>query len=316
MGRVHWLGLLSLALLLATAAAAQPLVPGDHSRSLVVDGLNRSYLVHVPPGYSGASAVPLVLDIHGLSATAQIQSSLSGMKQLSDVEGFIVAYPQGIGNAWNGGICCSSAADDVAYMRAVVAKMQTEANVDPLRIYATGLSNGGAMTHRLACEAADLFAAAAPLAFPISIAPPSSCQPSRPIAVLTFMGLTDVLVPYNGGSFPSAAVTFAHWRDVNGCGTGTPEIHTASGLSYCDIDTSCAPDVQVGLCSITADSFGGQYYDGHILYLNPDYDLEVLIWDFLSQHTLAPAAPAVGPGWLPIAAGLLLAAAARALRRS
>ena len=307
-----------LALLLPFAAAAQTLVPGDYTREVVVDGLTRTYLVHVPPSYTGATAVPLVVDIHGWTATAEIQAALSGFIALSNARGFIVTHPQGIGNAFNGGVCCTTAADDVAFMRALVANMETEAAIDPQRIYATGLSNGGAMTHRLACEAADLFAAAAPLAFPISLDPPSSCQPSRPIPVLTFMGLTDMLVHYEGGPWPSAAATFTHWRDTNACGSGPPEIHTSSGNSYCDYDTSCADGVQVGLCSITAQAFPGQFYDGHILYLNPDYNLAVLAWNFLSQHTLTPTAPPPVPAlpiaWLPAAAGLLVASSSRRFR--
>ncbi len=305
--------LLSL-LLLAASASAQPLAPGDFSRTLVFDGLTRSYLVHVPPSYTGAAPVPLVVDIHGFSSGADFQRSLSGFLALSDAEGFIVVYPQGVANAWNGGICCSTATDDVGFLRALVAQLELDAAIDADRIYATGLSNGGAMAHRLACEAADLFAAAAPLAFPISIDPPSSCVPSRPIPVLTFMGLTDVLVPYGGGAFPSAQTTIDHWRATNACGSGPFEIHTASGASYCDYDTSCAVGVEAGLCSITANSFGGQYFDGHILYLNPDYNLSVVAWDFLSRFRLSPPVPALPPWGLAGVAALIAAGVARRLR--
>lgn len=304
----------SLLACLASYAAAQVLVPGDHSRSLVVDGTTRTYLVHVPPSYGGgASAVPLVIDHHGFTSTAEVQAAISGFKLLSDTEGFIVVHPQGLGNAWNGGICCSSTADDVAFIRALVAKMHEEAAIDARRVYATGLSNGGAMSHRLACEAADLFAAAAPMAFPISISPPSACVPSRPIPVLTFMGLTDTIVPYGGGAFPSAAATFSHWRSVNACGADTPEVHDPSGASYCDIDLSCAPGVQVGLCSITSTSPAP--YEGHVLYINPDFNLSVVAWSFLSQSALpeTPEVPALPGPWPALLGGLLLAAAA--LRR-
>lgn len=302
--------------LLAAAAAAQPLSPGDFSRSLVHDTLTRDYEVHVPPSYTGADPVPLVVDIHGFSSGVSFQRSISGFLALSDVEGFIVVWPQGVANSWNGGICCQTTTDDVGFLRALVAQLELDANIDHDRIYATGLSNGGAMTHRLACEAADLFAAAAPLAFPISSDPPSSCVPSRPIPVLTFMGLTDVLVPYNGGMFPSAQVTIDHWRSADSCGSEPFEVHTASGASYCDYDTSCSPGVQVGLCSITANSFGGQYFDGHILYLNPDYDLELVAWDFLSQFRLTPPVPALPVWGLPALALLLAAGVARRLRWS
>lgn len=308
------------ALLGAGAAAAQTLSPGDFTRTVHVGGVERSYLVHVPPSYSGSLAVPLLVDIHGWTATAPIQKALSKSDLLADEKGFIVAYPQGLNNQFNAGICCGNQGiDDVGFMRALVVKMKTEANLDALRIYATGLSNGGGMTHRLACEAADVFAAFAPIAFPISISPTSACQPSRKVPILTFMGLTDVLIPYGGGSFPSAATTIAHWRDRNACGTNAYEIHTASGLSYCDIDTSCADGVHTGLCSITADSFGGQFFDGHLLYINPDMDVTRVAWDFLAQFSLpapavTPAVPAL-PAWLLVSLAGLLAATGARLRR-
>ena len=232
----------------------------------MVGTTTRTYLVHVPASYIGAP-VPLVVDMHGLTSTAEQQRAISGFLALSNTRGFIATWPQGLGNAWNGGICCSTANDDVAFIRALVAKMKEEAAIDARRVYATGLSNGGAMTHRLACEAADLFAAAAPVSFPISVSPLSSCVPSRKIPVLTFMGLTDTVVAYNGGTFPSAAVTFDHWRSVDQCGTGTPETHNVSGASFCDIDLSCAPGVQVGLCSITGSQTPAPFA-GHILYIN------------------------------------------------
>src|SRR5215831_4316634 len=99
---------LVLGLLFATAISAQTLTPGDSSRSMVVGGLTRSYLVHVPPSYTGASAVPLVVDIHGWTSNAEQQRALSGFLALSDARGFIVTYPQGVGNAWNGGVCCTN----------------------------------------------------------------------------------------------------------------------------------------------------------------------------------------------------------------
>jgi polyhydroxybutyrate depolymerase len=299
----------------SVGVSAQPLAPGDYARTLDFGGFTREYEVHVPPGYTGSDPVPLVIDIHGFSSGISFQKAISGFLALSDVEGFVAVWPQGLNNAWNGGVCCSTLADDVGFLRALVAQIEADANIDHDRIYATGLSNGGAMAHRLACEAADLFAAVAPLAFPISSAPPSSCVPSRPIPVLTFMGLTDVLVPYNGGTFPSAQQTIDHWRSANSCGAGPFEVHTASGASYCDYDTSCTPRVEVGLCSITANSFGGQYFDGHILYLNPDYDLEIVAWNFLKRFRLTPPVPVLPVAGLAGAAGSIALFALRRLRR-
>jgi len=300
--------LLTLLVVLLLAGSASATLPvGDSGHGMIVDGVNRTYNVYVPASYTGATFVPLVLDFHGLTSTASAQEGISGFRTVADTAGFIVVYPQGINNAFNGGICCSTATDDVAFTRALVAKMREDASIDVRRIYVTGLSNGGAMTQRLACEAADIFAAAAPFSFPISVSPPSACVPSRPIPVLTFMGLTDQIVPYNGGQFPSAATTFTHWLNTDTCGPEAPEMHQVFGASYCDIDTSCAAGTQVGLCSITSTS--GAPFPGHVLYLNNDLFLAQYAWNWMSQFTLPPTPAPALPGAWPAGLGSLLLAA-------
>jgi polyhydroxybutyrate depolymerase len=274
--------------LLAGASAHATFVPGDNPRTLESGGLQRTYRVHAPPGFGGSTPVPLVVDIHGLGSNSAQQEGISGMRVMSDQHGFLVAYPDGVNNAFNAGTCCGNpGVDDVAFIRALVSQVEGEATIDSSRVYVTGLSNGGAMTQRLACDAADLFAAAAPMAFPIPLKPRTECQPSRSMPVLTFMGLTDTLVPYNGTGFGTAPDTFAYWRDIDGC-TGQPT-RVDSGKSYCETYTRCENGVQAGLCSITAQAL--PVFSGHILYLNPDFNLAQVAWNFLSQFTL----PAAGP---------------------
>jgi polyhydroxybutyrate depolymerase len=298
--------------LVAGPAAAGALGPGDHAGSLVFDGETRIYDLHVPPSYDGTTPIPLVLDIHGWLSSKSGQRFFSNFEALSDAEGFAVVWPQGLfglpgnpegfnppaGPSWNAGFCCGAAVterpDDVGFLRTLVEAVARDVAIDRSRVYATGLSNGGAMTQRLACEAADLFAAAAPVSFPIALLPLDSCVPSRPIAVLTFQGLTDVLVDYDGGgSFPSAAASFAHWRSQGSCGDDPLELEEVLGESRCDADTSCAAGVEVGLCSVlsTSDIPGAE---GHILYINDDFDVSARAWDFLSRFSL-PGTPAALP---------------------
>lgn len=285
-----------LAIALAVPALAA-LAPGDYTRTLSVDGHEREFLLHVPPGYDGTTRVPLVLDFHGWSSAAIQQRALSGMVTVSDEEGFILAHPQGLDASWNAGICCSPNRDldDVGFIRAVVEAIAAETEVDRRRIYATGLSNGGAISQRLACEAADLFAATAPMAFPIPLRPLPRCHPSRPIPVLTFMGLTDILVRYEDGAFGSAPETFAYWHDIDGCVGSAPDIIEPTGASRCEYFTHCRNGVEAGLCSITAQDFPGAFFSGHILYLNEDLDLARVAWDFLKRFRLPDvAAPREG----------------------
>jgi poly(3-hydroxybutyrate) depolymerase len=287
--------LVSLVLLLTAGASSAAVSPGLNVRDLPFAGLARSYRLRVPVSYDGSTAVPLVVDIHGLLSSSAQQAGISRWAPIAERENLIVAYPEGLNSAWNAGICCGNRGiDDLGFIRAVVADVAASANIDPARIYATGLSNGGAMTQRLACDASDLFAAFAPMAFPLPFRPLSGCQPDRAVPVLTFMGLTDVLVRYTDGIFPSAPDTFAYWRDLDGCEGSEPDQRVEQGLSRCETFTRCTNGVQAGLCSITARSFGGTGIDGHVLYLNDDFELAEVAWAFFTQFRLpdpAPAAP-------------------------
>ncbi len=321
--------------LLSPSRAFAAVSAGDNQRSLVFDGVTRYYNVYVPASYTGATPVPLVIDFHGLTSNKTDQELISGFKQVSDTQGFIVAYPLGLfglptpegasgtygvdpvetlGPSWRAGdICCGrayvEAVNDVGFAKALVAAIAAEASINLRKVYATGLSNGGALSHALACEAADVFAAVAPLAFPLSYDPLPRCVPSRPIAVLHFAGLTDTALPYGGGPLPaypsisvaSAAASFARWRAIDACdATSTTDV---TGSSNCQTYTSCAAGVKVALCGITA-SAGGPL-PGHILYFNPDLNLAQVAWNFLSQFE-SPAPQAAPPGQVYTETGTIL----------
>jgi len=296
-------------LILAPHRAFAAWSPGDTPGIQVTfQSSARQYNVYVPTSYDGSTPVPLVLDFHGWTSNPAAQEGISGFKQLADAHGFIVAYPQGYDPAgtrlsWNAGTCCDPASaaglDDVGLVRAIVADIESNANIDPLRIYATGLSNGGGMSHRLACEAADLFAAVSPVACPLLLDPFSACQPIRPIPVLTFAGLTDVVVPYAGGEsqpfpgvfFPPAPDSFAYWVGADGCGGGSPDVAEDLGNgASCATYTACSAGVKVGLCSIHGTAV--PTYSGHILYFNTDgINVAQRAWDFMSQFTLPTNIP-------------------------
>lgn len=281
-------------LLLVPALAPAAFVPGDNNRSMTVAGVTRTYRVHVPPGWTAAVPVPVVVDIHGWSSNAAQQQTLSGLQAVSDREGFLVVWPQGINNAWNAGMCCGNPdVDDVAFIRLVVDAVLTEANADPRRVYVTGLSNGGAMSQKLACEAWDVFAAAAPMAFPLPYTDLGECAPARPVPIRMVMGLTDALVQYENGPFGSAPASFARWRDIHGC-TGSPAVQPLGGQARCETfaPAQCASGREVGLCSIVAQAFPGQFYDGHILYLNSQLNLAEDAWAFMQRHVLPQPFPA------------------------
>ncbi len=236
---------------------AVPLKSGQ--RSLLVDGVKRTFILHVPASYDPARKTPLVVDYHGLFGNGADHMRGSGYMQVADRENFLVAYPDGIDHAWNLGPCCtlSRQVDDVAFARAVVAELKREANIAEDQIYAAGFSNGGGMAQYLACHAADLFAAIAPAAFDLLEENSPGCAPVRPIPVLLTRGLADKVVTYTGGPsnppnglqttihFMGAQATFKRWAELNQC-TDTPVKDQAG----CEIHRQCAAGVEVGLCSI------------------------------------------------------------------
>ncbi|HTV17415.1 MAG TPA: PHB depolymerase family esterase [Polyangiaceae bacterium] len=259
----------------SSCASPSSLAAGNAEFTIEQDGQRREYIVHVPPNLDPSVPVPLVVDMHGLTSSAGAQAGLSGWRAKADEEGFIVAHPQGLGNSWNGGeLCCGSSqsrgVDDEGFIRAMVAQIEAEACIDTKRVYATGLSNGGAMSHLLACNAADLFAASAPVSMGNGTRP---CQPSRPISVVMTRGTQDTLVSFNGGLFPSAQADFEQWAELNGC-QGEPE----QVDELCEAFTQCDAGVEVKLCALAA---------GHVLYDNRQgFSVPDTVWATFERQTL------------------------------
>lgn len=244
----------------------------------------RSYIVHVPTGY-GDAAVPLVLNLHGYRATADIQQSYSQMDGKADAEGFVVVYPQGEGSppAWNAGGCCGGATtDDVGFLAALLDALEEELCIDPRRVYVTGLSNGGFMSHRLACEMADRIAAAAPVAGTIAVDP---CRPARPIPVLHIHGTADATVPYEGGWSKGARETMVEWAERNGCDP-TSATTFQNGDSRCETWSGCEGGADVVLCTVEG---GGHTWPGSfdvpaLGYTTKDLVANDVIWTFFAAH--------------------------------
>lgn len=271
----------------------------------------RGYKVHVPKGYDPRVPTPVLFALHGLMQDA-LMFVVNGTSFVpkSDKEGFILVMPNGvleggIGGSWNAGVCCGASAqqklDDVGFIRAIYAELRTHLNVDEHRVYATGLSNGGFMSHRLGCEAADLFAAIAPLAGSIGTkdlgaigtnADPDfkTCTPSKPIAVLAMHGDADPIVPYAG-----MKRSLDHFAKANGCGTTTrPATQPASsGDTTCVTYEGCT-GVEVTGCTVAKGGhcwFGdpgcgtGAPGIGNLFVGNnsKSFNATDAVWDFVSR---------------------------------
>ncbi len=166
--------------------------------SLTVDGVERNYLLHVPPHLAPGRAVPLVLAFHGGGTHAWSMPGLTHFDPLADRDGFLVAYPDGLDRRWNDGREMSTA-DDVAFVRAVIEDIERAHDVDPRRIYATGISNGGFFSNKLACDLSGKIVAIASVAATMPEKLVSVCKPSRPVSVMYIQGSKDPLVPIGGG---------------------------------------------------------------------------------------------------------------------
>jgi polyhydroxybutyrate depolymerase len=271
-----------------TGKAAQPL---DATWTISSGGVDRTFDVHVPASYDPTHRTPVVLDFHGYSSNAAQENLLSGMDAKSDDAGFIAVHPQGTGvtPSWNAGVCCGEAAangvDDVAFVGDLLDELESRLCVDPTRVYATGMSNGAFLSHRLGCELADRIAAIAPVAGVVGVA---TCAPSRPIAVMHFHGTADTLVPYDGNpsmGFASVADSFSGWADRDGC-TGTPTETFAKGDSSCQTYAQCAGGVEVTLCTVTG---GGHTWPGGVPvpslgYTTTDLSATDAMWTFFQAH--------------------------------
>ena len=253
------------------------------SFSITVGGRTRTYAVNQPS--TCTANCPVIVDIHGFTSTATGEQNASGIFQLGNQQGIITVWPQGLNNSWNAGSgqfgsCCgtslSNNVDDVGFMRAMVAKIKVDfPRADPKRFYATGISNGCAMSQRLAAQANDVFAAAACSSLYLLT---GETRLARPISVTEIHGRQDTTVSYNqSSSWTGAQNNFHRWATLDGC-TGTAVRTNLTANSFVERFSTCASGTQVALYSIRS---------GHITYNNNDgLNIAQITWDNLKSFTL------------------------------
>ncbi|MGE0282741.1 MAG: PHB depolymerase family esterase [Rhizobiaceae bacterium] len=162
------------------------------SHTLQFDGKERSYEL-VAPTKSGDSPLPLVIALHPYPGNGTMMAELTGFSALAEKEDFLVAYPNGLNDAFNAIICCGEE-DDVGFIAAMVEKIAADHPVDRQRIYATGISNGGDMTYKLAARLPGVFAAIGPVSGGMSgdwMGMKKGNLPPTPVSLITFYGEKD-----------------------------------------------------------------------------------------------------------------------------
>ncbi len=213
----------------ATTDAATSVKDGGPDASGVIGG-SRPVGVHVPPSYVQGTPTPLVIMLHGYSATSDAEENYLQLTALSDSKGFLYVRPNGTADAmgnlfWNGTDgCCNFQApfiDDSAYLSALIDQVSAHFTVDPKRVYFIGHSNGAFMSYRMACEHGDKIAAIVSLAGAMWL-DLTKCPAKTPVSVLEVHGTADTTIPYAGGSnfghvFPGATTSIADWTTYDGC---------------------------------------------------------------------------------------------------
>lgn len=194
-------------------------------------GGDRPVRVKVPATYDSATPAPLLILLHGYTASGAIQNGYFGLESVALESGFVYAYPDGTIDStgerfWNAtDACCDgfgTGVDDSSYLIGLVDEITTRVNIDPKRIYFAGHSNGGFMSYRMACDYPDRVAAIVSLAGAMYL-DDASCAASSPVSVLQIHGTLDGTVPYDGGELypghdvPSASTSVADWAARNGC---------------------------------------------------------------------------------------------------
>lgn len=286
------LSLASLACSRTAMEASRPEASGSTDGQITSSGVTRHFILHVPPTYRPGDAVPLIINFHGYGSNSKEEEGLTGMSAKADNENFIVVYPDGLNSAWNDGPGTDGERDQ-KFVRDLITHLESQYSIDPKRIYATGISNGGGMTNRLGCDMADVIAAIAPDSGAYNFW--QDCNPARPIPVLAFHGLDDHLVPYNGGTPASMEPPIEEWASAwatrDGC-NATPIITTPVDTVTVHTWSGCQSNAEVILYTLANH---GHSCHGHSWPGSPTMPKAItsqavkatdVMWDFFQAHPM------------------------------
>lgn len=263
-----------------------------------VFGGARPVALKVPKAYDPAQSWPLLLVLHGYSATGYLQETLLGLTKLVEGHGVLLASPDGTVDGdgkqfWNAtDACCDfgkTGVDDVGYLTGLIDEIAGVYNVDPRRVYLIGHSNGGFMSYRMACDRADRIAAIISLAGATN-AEATKCTPSEPVSVLEIHGDVDDTVFYAGGTslssggkpYPGAVESTELWAGYDGCAKTRTEVPP-----MVDLDTRVAgAETKVERYDGCPTGIGVELWtmvgSGHVPFPNADFSERC--WAFFEAH--------------------------------
>lgn len=267
--------------------------------TIVSSGQEREYLLYVPKSYYRGRPTPLVISLHPAMSWPSSQMNISQWNRVADEQGFIVVYPAGTGGGpktwFMEGRRTPSRMPDVVFIAELIQTLETSYSIDPNRIYADGLSNGGGMAFALSCTLSDRIAAVGMVSAARSLEW-SWCADRRPVPMIAFHGTADRVVPYDGGRtpvgpdvFPSVPGFTASWARRNRCRPNPIESAAAADVTRLEY-TDCADDA--GVVLFTVRGGGHQWPGGKPLpeFLVGRYsrsiDATSQMWAFFREHPL------------------------------
>jgi polyhydroxybutyrate depolymerase len=289
-----------------TAATALEGPPIDQVNTLIIGGLTRTYRLHVPAGTAPAPGRPLVLLLHGHGGTAAGMERLTGFSRVAEREGIVTTYPSGLDRSWADGRGGTPAdrmnVDDVKFLAAAIDDVSRHTSVDADRVFVTGMSNGGFMAARLACDLASRVAAVGVVAATLGSELATRCRPAMPVPIVFMNGEDDPLVPFNGGELTggrglvlSAADAAVRWARWNGCSvvpssTTRPDQARDGTTVRQDDYTGCRDGANVRLFRIAG---AGHTWPGGLQYLpagmvgrtSHNLDANEALWEFFKAHS-------------------------------
>jgi polyhydroxybutyrate depolymerase len=271
----------------ALCLGKNPVAAGDTDFKITTSGEERDYRVHVPPGYDAQKPVAIVIALHGYTENIDDFMGITNFAPAVDKRGMIVVFPQGKAPlgvpGWNAGTCCGTAqiqkTPDVQFIRDMVAQLEQNYCIDPKRIFVSGFSNGGMLSHRLACEFSEKVAAIGAVSGTMAIDP---CIPTRTVPVLHIHGTSDIVVPYNNPvTAQSVPKTIEGWVARDLCQPNKSVVYS-KGSATCELYAPCGSDVE--LCTIDGGSH--EWPAGGSAMGVGDLNATEYILDFLEAHPM------------------------------
>ena len=270
--------------------------------SIVAGEYNRTYALYRPTGWDKLKHMPLVLLLHGAGGDADNMEQLTGFIAIAEREKFVLVYPEGMNQQWNDGRGRNEEMNDVGFISKLIDFMLYEYSIDSSKVYVAGMSNGGFMTMRLACELADKIAAVAAVASTVDSVIDANCQTTKPMPVMLITGNKDKLVPLNGGIVAHLphSVLLSHsslaekWARRDGCMmppaiTALPELKNDGTTVTKTVYAGGKNNTEV-ISYLVGN--GGHTWPGGYQYLSPiligktthGLNASEVIWEFFKRH--------------------------------